>query len=202
MTETQDHHHDDDESGGSFVIEIVKFAIIALLVIYPVRAYVAQPYIVLGESMEPTFHEREYLIVDRLSYRFDEPERGAVIIFNFPLSEKSPPERFIKRIIGLPGETIEFKNGKLFITTSGGGRFQFVESYLEFTTSGDSMARKLGPNEYFVAGDNRPESSDSRIWGPITRDDIVGRVYLRLFPFGRVGYLPGDLRTNQSRTAN
>lgn len=191
MVEAEETRERDGNDDGSFIGEIVKFAVIALIIIYPIRAFVAQPYIVLGESMSPTFEEREYLIVDRLSYRFEEPSRGEVIVFYFPQSQKNPPERFIKRIIGLPGETMEFVDGELFVTSPGGGRFQYLEPYIK-RKSGDTLVRKLGPDEYFVAGDNRPSSSDSRIWGAINKSHIIGRAYLRLFPISRVSYLPGD----------
>lgn len=141
--------------------EFIKFTLIAVLIVVPIRFWIAQPFIVSGASMEPTFRNGDYLIVDELSYRFNEPQKNDVIIFRYPLD---PSKYFIKRIEGLPGEKIE-NNGKEII---------------------------LKADEYFVMGDNRGASSDSRIWGPLKENFIVGRALIRLWPFNKLGVLPGQ----------
>lgn len=149
-----------EEKKGNSVWEFIKFTVIAILIVVPVRLWIAQPFIVSGASMEPTFENGNYLIIDELSYHFRQPEKNEVIVFRYPLD---PSKFFIKRLIGLPGETIEINNQKII----------------------------LGQNEYFVEGDNRPASSDSRIWGPVPENLIVGRVFIRLWPLTQAAVLPG-----------
>src|SRR3989344_4005769 len=135
------------------------FVMITALIVLPIRIFIAQPFIVNGASRVPTFENGDYLIVDELSYRFREPARGEVVIFKYP---KDTTKYFIKRIVGLPGETLS------------------------------DYGVTLGPDEYFVLGDNKAASSDSRVWGPVRRDLIVGRPYFRLLPPKEIGILPGD----------
>ena len=166
--------------------EILKVFFISLAVVVPIRMFVAQPFIVSGASMEPNFYNREYLIVDELSYYFRNPQRGDPIIFHYP---KDPRQFFIKRVIGLPGETIELRNGKVLIfhAVHSDGLI-LSEPYLPPThETGPNMKVTLGPAEYFVLGDNRSHSSDSRTWGELERQLIVGRALLRAWPPGRFG---------------
>ena len=166
----------------------LKTLILSLLIVLPVRFYVAQPFIVEGESMEPNFQDGNYLIIDELSYRFREPARGEVVVFRYPLS---PSVFFIKRIIGLPGETVQIENGSIIITKAGtGDRSVFKEPYLpsELKTIPD-MTATLDAGEYFVLGDNRPRSSDSRIWGVLPRTNITGKAWIRLWPIARIGQI-------------
>jgi len=176
------------KSGGiwSLLKEVIQFSILALLIVIPIRVYVMQPYIVSGSSMEPTFESSEYLIVDQLSYRFGEPKRGEVIIFRFP---ESPSKFFIKRIIGLPNEKVNINNGRVVITNNE-GEIMLEEPYINppFT---DTLQKELGENEYFVMGDNRRASLDSRIFGPVDEDLIIGRAMMRLFPITKIGIWPG-----------
>lgn len=174
--------------------EIVKFAVTILVIVLPIRYYVAQPFIVSGASMYPTFQENEYLIVDELSYHLREPVRGEVIIFRPP---KDPGKFYIKRIIGLPGETVSISGSTVTITKDG-QRTVLDESYLNQAFA-DNLELTLGPTEYFVMGDNRLVSSDSRSWGALPKENITGRAFIRLFPFSRVGILPGDAK-NQPAT--
>lgn len=170
------------------LMEIVRFALIALVIVLPIRFFVAQPFIVSGASMEDTFHHNEYLIVDQLSYRFHEPERGDVIIFRYP---RDPSKYFIKRIIGMPGDTVTIENGVVQIANAAQPEgFVLDEPYITSDT-GTHGTTTLGPGEYFVMGDNRDESSDSRVWGVLEEDNIVGRAFLRLFPVDRAAVLPG-----------
>ncbi|MDP3882611.1 MAG: signal peptidase I [Candidatus Staskawiczbacteria bacterium] len=163
----------------SFVWELAKIALIALVIVAPIRYFLFQPFIVKGESMYPNFESGDYLIVDEITYRFHEPERGDVIVFDFP---KDTSQRFIKRIIGLPGETVNIANGQVSISKDG-NEIILDENYLpdNLKTYGDVNAT-LSADEFFVLGDNREYSYDSRAWGVVSRKDIVGKAFLRIFP--------------------
>ena len=169
-----------------FIWEIVKIVVISLAIIIPIRYYLVQPFFVRGASMEPNFDNGEYLIIDELSYRFKEPGRGQVIVFKFP---KDTSQYYIKRIIALPGETIEIRDKKIVIYNQEfrEGVILDESTYLAngLNTWGD-MKVVLGDDEYFVLGDNRGASSDSRQWGVLPQEDIVGRVWIRALPFERV----------------
>ncbi len=134
--------------------------------------------------MEPNFHSGDYLIVDEISYRFTEPARGEVIVFKYP---QDSSQRYIKRIIGLPGETVEVRKGEVIIQTNGSLSRQYVldeTNYLaDIVQTPGSISISLSESEYFVLGDNRSFSSDSRRWGAVSEDEIVGRVLLRMWPF-------------------
>ncbi len=167
--------------------EIIKFAVITVAIVVPVRAYVAQPFIVSGSSMVPTFENGEYLVIDEFSYLLRGPNRGEVIVFRYP---KDPSKFFIKRVIGLPNETLKLTPAGVSTIKEDGTEVKIDESYIKNQSLPDQTI-KLGANEYFVMGDNRPESLDSRIWGPVTEDLIKGRVLLRLLPPTKIGLLPG-----------
>lgn len=170
--------------------EFLRLALIAAAIALPIRYAVAQPFLVRGASMEPNFYDREYLIIDELSYFFRGPERGEVVVFRYPLD---PSEHFIKRIIGLPGETVEIRQDGVFITNAAHpGGFKLEESYLPKDLPMRVGGRfTLGPDEYIVLGDNRPVSSDSRSWGVLERKFITGRVFFRAWPLERFGVLSG-----------
>lgn len=165
-----------------FTWEILKIVIISLAIIIPIRYFLIQPFFVNGASMEPNFQDGDYLIVDEISYRFDAPERGDVVIFRYPLD---PSQFFIKRVIGLPGESIKVEDGKIFIN----GKILDESEYLHDIDTVGSVEVKLAENEYFVLGDNRQASSDSRKWGEVDKKFIIGRAWLRAWPFSRVGIL-------------
>jgi signal peptidase I len=129
--------------------------------------------------MEPNFEDGDYLIIDELSYRFREPKRGEVLVFKNP---KNPHQRFIKRIIGLPGEKILIENGKITIFKGNESQVLNELSYLNSPWTNGNLEISLGENEYFVLGDNRNYSFDSRYFGPLPKKYIVGRVLLRLWP--------------------
>ena len=167
--------------------EAIKFALILVVIIIPFRLYVAQPFIVHGQSMDNTFHENNYLIIDELSYHFRNPERGEVIVFKNPVNQS---QYFIKRVIGLPGETVSVNNGQTTIITADGKNLKLTENYLGSDNNIDAY-RKLGEGEYFAMGDNRTVSWDSRFWGALPQDLIKGRALLRLFPPKEIDYLPG-----------
>lgn len=176
------------ENGNSFW-ELLRFAIIALAIVIPIRVFIVQPFVVSGSSMVPTFDDGEYLIVDEVSYRFDEPKRGDVVIFRYP---HDPTKFFIKRIIGLPNETIDVVGNVVTIKNDAWpeGK-ELPQPYLRSVSNIESHVA-LGADEYFVMGDNRPGSSDSRSWGPVERKFIVGRALLRLLPFSEIKLSPGD----------
>lgn len=177
---------DRDQNGWLFIWDLVKVVVIALVIIIPIRYYVIQPFIVSGSSMEPTFENGQYLIVNELDYHISSPKRGDVIVFKYP---KNTSEYFIKRVIGLPGEKVLIQNGKVIIyNTANPNGFALDESYLPaglYTEATTDQPITLGPDEYFVLGDNRPASSDSRFWGDVPSNDIVGKVVLRAYPFSQ-----------------
>ncbi len=158
------------------VWEFLEVAAIAIIIACAFK-FLAQPFLVQGASMEPNFDDGDFLLVDEISYRFKEPERGDVIVFHAPTEEK---QYYIKRIIGLPGETIVVEDGEVFING-----VELEEEYLPQGMSTRTLQQNeftLGANQFFVLGDNRIMSFDSRNWGPLDREEIVGVVQLRLWP--------------------
>lgn len=175
---------------SGFFKELFKFVFFVLVVLVPLRFFVAQPFIVVGTSMEPNFSGGEYLIVDELSYHLRDPHRGDVVIFRPPPDQKI---YYIKRVIGLPNESIEIRSNKIIIKNDANPEgFELDESYIKYQGA-KNLIKKLGPDEYFVMGDNRPVSFDSRSWGAVPREDIVGRAFLRLLPPDRITVLPGSI---------
>jgi len=170
-----------------FVWEIVKVVSISLAIILPVRYYLIQPFYVKGASMEPNFHDHEYLIIDEISYRFKEPIRGQVVVFRYP---KNPQEYFIKRIIGLPGEEVQIVDGKVIIFNDYWPEgLTLSEHYLNpgtETYDNNGLRTSIGDNEYFVLGDNRNASKDSRSFGPVDKAFITGKVLFRGWPLDRI----------------
>ncbi|MEK7562557.1 MAG: signal peptidase I [Patescibacteria group bacterium] len=162
-----------------FVWEVLKIFIIASVIVLPIRYFLFQPFIVKGDSMVPNFLSGDYLIVDELSYRFSDPQRGDVIVFKYP---KDATQRFIKRVIGLPGETVDVSNGSVTISKDGKS-FVLAEAYIppDLKTYGDART-VLGADEFFVLGDNREFSYDSRRWGSVPKKDIIGKALLRILP--------------------
>lgn len=164
-----------------FVWEVSKIVIVALLIVVPIRYFIFQPFFVRGQSMEPSFFNGDYLIIDEISYQFRAPQRGEVVVFKYP---NDPSQRYIKRIIGLPGETLEIKSGEIYIYNDGSAQLLDELEYLSQNvyTQGD-LKITLGQEEYFVLGDNRSLSADSRRWGTLPEEDIIGRVLVRAWPF-------------------
>jgi signal peptidase I len=166
-----------------FFWEMIRVAVISLAIILPVRYFLIQPFYVKGASMEPNFYDHEYLIIDEISYRFNEPQRGDIIVFKYPKDNK---QYFIKRIIGLPGEHVKIDNDGVYIND-----IKLKESYLDANVEtllplrgyGDVV---LAEDEYFLLGDNRGQSLDSRVFGPIKSNLIVGRTWIRGWPFNRI----------------
>lgn len=179
---------------GTALREIITFVVLAVIIVVPIRLFVAQPFVVEGESMYPTFDSGDYLIVDQLTYRFSDPERGDVVVFRYPNDETV---FYIKRVIGLPGETVHVEQGVTSVTKTDGTRLELDETYVVSEDATYTLDRTLGADQYFVMGDNRPKSSDSRTWGALPKRDLMGRAYLRLLPADEIGVLPGDVSVPQ-----
>ncbi|MHB1316799.1 MAG: signal peptidase I [Minisyncoccota bacterium] len=177
--------------GLSFLKELVTFILIAVFIIYPFRKFIAEPYIVSGSSMSPTFETGHYLIIDKISYKFHDPKRDDVIVMKFP---EDTSRDFIKRIIGLPGETVKIEDGVVTIINSENPNgFKLSETFIKFTKS-DTLTKTLSSDEYFVMGDNRAGSYDSRIWGALPKEDIIGTPLLRMYPLSKINISPGSLK--------
>lgn len=181
---------------GGFFLEIVKIFILAIVVIVPIRVFLFQPFFVQGASMEPNFEDGQYLIVNELGYKetdlkifkvdsFKDLKRGDVIVFRYPFN---PSQFFIKRIIGLPGERIKVDKGSIYIYNSENPEGKKLEEeYIarDLTTKGENDYQ-IKDDEYFVMGDNRNHSSDSRVWGAIKTSHVVGKVLLRAWPISKM----------------
>lgn len=174
-------------SSALFVWDLIKILALALVIIIPFRMFIAEPFVVSGSSMLPNFHDGDYLIIDRISYHQHEPQRGDVIVLKYP---RDPRQYFIKRIIGLPGEKVKLENGYVVIYNQEHPEgFRLREPYLtnQAQTIGSQAITTLGEGKYFVLGDNRTGSSDSRVWGVLPRENIVGRAWVRVFPANNFG---------------
>ncbi len=172
--------------------EIVEVFFIALIAVVAIKYFLVQPFIVNGASMEPSFYDGDYLLIDELSYRFKEPERGDVIVFKSPQDQAT---YYIKRVIGLPGERIEMQDSSVRIyPTYDPDGLELEEPYLQEGVRNDwrgNIIITLEDGQYFVLGDNRVNSYDSRFWGPLEKDSIVGLVKLRLWPMQEVSFFNG-----------
>lgn len=169
--------------------ELFRFLIIAAIIVIPIRFFIMQPFVVSGSSMDPTFHNKEYLITDKLTYNLHEYKRGDVVVLKLP-SEND--KHLLKRLIGLPGDTVTLEaNGNITIKNIAHPQgFTVYESYLE-NHDGYNLTITIPEGKVFVLGDNRPVSYDSRAWGLLDENKLVGRVYLRLWPLNKINYLPG-----------
>jgi signal peptidase I len=177
-----------DDTRGGLVKDLVLLAVLIVIVVIPIRVFVVSPFVVDGESMHPTFENLDYLIVDELIYDLKKPARGDVIVFRYP---KNPSVFYIKRVIGLPGETVSINRGMVSITRPAGDTLVLKEPYVVNEDATYTKSVTLPAGQYFVLGDNRPNSSDSRIWGALPAKDIVGRVDARLLPLSIAGLFPG-----------
>ena len=165
-----------------FIYDVFKTVTTVLGVAFLIRFFLIQPFYVSGQSMEPTFDDQQYIIVDQVSYRFHQPHRGDVVVFRYP---KNHAFSFIKRIIGLPGETVLVHNGTVTISSpQHPDGIKLTEPYIPYQTSGE-VRMVLQKDQYFVMGDNRPNSSDSRSWGFLRKDEIIGKVWVVLYPFDK-----------------
>jgi len=157
------------------LIEVLEILAVVFISVYVIYGFIAQPFLVQGASMEPNFYSGDYLLVDEATYYFREPARGEVIVFKNP---NNVDEFYIKRIVGLPGEQVVINDGEVIVDGE-----KVDESYLADASHIDGEYRfQLSEDEYFVMGDNRPQSFDSRNWGPLGEDFIIGVVRLRFWP--------------------
>ncbi len=171
-----------------FFLELIKVVILAGITIVLVRHFLFKPFYVKGESMDPAYLEKDYLIINQFSYKLfrHQPNRGEVIVFRAPIQQK---DFYLKRVIGLPGERVKVEEGKVIVYNEDHPQGIVIkEDYLVETTPG-SASVTLGPDQYFVLGDNRNASYDSRRFGPINKDSIVGRTWIRGWPFNRLGLI-------------
>jgi len=170
--------------------EVIIFILIAFGIVLPFRMYIAEPYLVDGRSMDPTFATGQYLIVNKISYELSgNVSRNSVLVFKYP---GDTSKNFIKRVIGLPGETVKIVNGEVTIINSENpDGIKLDQSFIKYPSPNDNMTVKLAGDEYFVMGDNRAESFDSRLWGPLNKKYILGEPIIRLFPFDKIAVVPG-----------
>jgi len=201
MEQTPNHNPDGSNiptnslvSGLLFIWDFLKIVVIALVIIIPVRYFIFQPFVVHGSSMEPNFENGQYLIIDEISYRFSDPQRGQTVVLKYP---KDPKQFFIKRIVALPGETVQIENGRVTVYNEANPKgITLDESYLpnqgltyphDVSLIAGSRTLTLKADEFFVMGDNRLASSDSRDWGALKRGNIVGKVFVRVLPIAKFG---------------
>jgi signal peptidase I len=174
---------------GAFLLDIVEIVVIALAMFVVMYIFLFQPHQVRGLSMYPTFYDSDYLLTDKLTYRLAQPKRGEVIIFKAPNNEEYD---YIKRIIGLPGETVKVSNNHVYINDKVLDEPYLPSTYQtfggKFWQEGQSIPVPDG--QYFVLGDNREHSSDSREWGPVPRANIIGKAWVRYWPPSRAGIIP------------
>lgn len=174
---------------GSFFLDIIETIVVALAIFVVIYLFLFQPHQVKGASMENNFHDNEYILTDKISYKFTQPKRGEVVIFKAP---RNPELDFIKRVIGLPGDRVKIENGKVVLNGS-----VLEEKYLSSTVTtqpGSYMTEGkeviAAPNHYIVLGDNRNHSSDSREWGPVDINEIIGKAFFRYWPPHKIGLIP------------
>lgn len=174
-------------SARLFFLELLKLSLLAVVTIFLVRYFLFKPFYVRGASMEPNFFDKEYLIIDELTYHFQTPQRGDIVVLRSPLNKK---EYFLKRVIGLPGETIKIRDGRVMIFNEANPEGLILkEDYIaKGALTLPDVTVELGPEKYFVLGDNRFSSLDSRNLGPVEESSLVGRVLLRGLPINRAQF--------------
>lgn len=168
--------------------DFLQGIVVMLALLVMVYLFIMSPQEISGRSMEPNFYNGEYILTNKIEYKFTDPQRGDVVIFKSP---RNPDIDFIKRIIALPGESVSISDGSIYVN----GR-QLIEPYLSpdiFVFGGsylpEGSERMIPQGTYFVVGDNRPHSSDSREFGPIAKEEFIGKALLRYWPFDRVGFI-------------
>ncbi len=184
--------------GLGCALEIVETLVLTLVIYLLIHNFIAQPFEVEQNSMVPTINEGEYVLIDKVSPRFSDYQRGDIVVFNPPTGYSEGGVPFIKRVIGLPGDTVRLENGHVLVTPPGGSAVRLDEPYINADIRGNPEATlprdaagtsqwTVPTGSYFVMGDNRTVSQDSRVFGPITRDLIIGRAWLRYFPLNKIG---------------
>jgi signal peptidase I len=186
--------------GLGCALEIVETLVLTLVIYLLIHNFIAQPFEVEQNSMVPTILEGEYVLIDKVSPRFSDYERGDIVVFDPPSGYSEGGVPFIKRVIGIPGDSVRLENGRVYVTPAGGSAVRLEEPYINHDISGKpepTLPRDaegttqwtVPAGSYFVMGDNRTVSQDSRTFGAITRDLIVGRAWLRYFPLNRIGFV-------------
>lgn len=182
---------------GSHIIEFIQTLVIFAAIASAIYLFIAQPHRVSGSSMFPNFHNGDYIITDKITYKISEPMRGDVVVFKNP---KDLSQDFIKRIIGIPGDRVKIQNEHVFLNDK-----QLSEPYLNSTViTNPSYFLQEGadvtvtPDHYIVLGDNRSNSSDSREWGLIEKKELIGRVLLRYWPQNAIGLFPAKYTITQT----
>jgi signal peptidase I len=181
-------------------LEIVETLVLTLVIYLVIHNFVAQPFQVEQESMMPTVNPGEYVLIDKISPRFQDYRRGDIVVFQPPPGYGQGGVPFIKRVIGLPGDTVSLENGRVFVTPPGGSAVELDEPYVVRDIGGGqaptlpknangTSSWTIAAGTYFVMGDNRPDSQDSRFFGPVGRELIIGRAWLRYFPLDRIGFI-------------
>ena len=181
-------------------LEIVETLVLTLVIYLVIHNFVAQPFEVEQQSMVPTVNPGEYVLIDKISPRFQDYQRGDIVVFQPPEGYGQGGVPFIKRVIGLPGDTVSLENGRVFVTPPGGSPVRLDEPYVVRAIDGGTAPTlpknadgtsswTVAPGTYFVMGDNRPDSQDSRFFGPVDRELIIGRAWLRYFPLDRIGFV-------------
>jgi signal peptidase I len=175
----------------AFPIRLLVLLVVTALLAVGLRAFVVEPFWIPSESMEPTLHgcagcDNDRLLVDRLSYHLHAVHRGDIVVFHRPPGVNASEKVLIKRVIGLPGETVSGHDGKVWI-----GSRPLEESYVNRACHGtaDFSPVAVPSGHYFVMGDNRCDSTDSRVFGPIPGSSIIGRAFLIIWPLGRIHWL-------------
>ena len=171
---------------GAFFMDIIEVVVLAIGIFLIVYLLILRPHKIKGQSMHPNFPDGEFLLTEKVTYYRGDPERGDVVVFKPPISE----DEFIKRVIGLPGDTISVLNGKVFLNGK-----ELIEDYIKVNTASGAFLSEgqvytVPDGNYFVLGDNRPHSSDSRSWGPITKKVITGKAWVIYYPFDKAGVVP------------
>jgi signal peptidase I len=190
------HHPKPKEQGEDwlrFTAETIRTILIVVGLAYVLRLFIFEPFVVEGASMAPRFATNDYLIVDKVSYRMSDVQRGDIVVFKYP---NDITTNYVKRVIGLPGETVTIENGKVRITTAEDptGFFLNESLYLnpDVATTLPSISRssfEVTAGNFFVMGDNRPASSDSREWGLLPFSNIIGRVVVQAYPLNRASFV-------------
>lgn len=194
------------KNAGIFFIDTVETLVVAAAIFVIVYLFIMQPHRVDGESMFPTFHSQDYILTEKISYRFGRPKRGDIVVFRAP-AEKDKGKDFIKRIIALPGEKIKVENNHIYIYNSQNPNgFVLEESYLRpnVVTTGEQylqegVVKEVSDNNYVVMGDNRQNSSDSRAFGTVPKENLIGKAFLRYWPLSKFSLING---TSFKGTAN
>ena len=184
--------------GLGCALDIVETLVLTLVIYLLIHNFIAQPFEVEQNSMVPTILEGEYVLIDKVSPRFSDYKRGDIVVFNPPSGYSEGGVPFIKRVIGIPGDRVRLDNGRVYVTPAGGAAVRLDEPYINTDINGrpeptiprdaeGTTQWMVAAGSYFVMGDNRTVSQDSRTFGPITRDLIIGRAWLRYFPLNRIG---------------